>query len=93
MFAMWYVGHMYSIELIQIDICPDHALLNEGVFQEFEADFAEFDSKMKDTDQRLGAIFCQAFDDALGLNHAFKVRNRCCSFWWLRLHNNSTCLE
>ncbi|KAF5902959.1 dynein heavy chain 9, axonemal, partial [Clarias magur] len=40
---------------------------------EFEADLAEFEWKVKDTDRRLGAIFCQAFDDASGLEHAFKV--------------------
>ncbi|MCJ8738378.1 hypothetical protein PDJAM_G00035190 [Pangasius djambal] len=40
---------------------------------EFEADFAEFECKVKDTDLRLGAIFCQAFDDASGLEYAFKV--------------------
>lgn len=29
--------------------------------------------KVEDTDRRLGAIFCQAFDDSSGLEHAFKV--------------------
>ncbi|KAL6475225.1 hypothetical protein MHYP_G00162650 [Metynnis hypsauchen] len=40
---------------------------------EFEADFTEFKLKVEDTDRRLGAIFCQAFDDSSGLEHAFKV--------------------
>ncbi|XP_076856222.1 dynein axonemal heavy chain 9 [Brachyhypopomus gauderio] len=40
---------------------------------EFEADFSEFKCKVEDVDRRLGAIFCQAFDDASGLEHAFKV--------------------
>ncbi|XP_030631579.1 dynein axonemal heavy chain 9 isoform X2 [Chanos chanos] len=40
---------------------------------EFEADYNTFQHKVEDTDRRLGAIFCQAFDDASGLEHAFKV--------------------
>nr|XP_029540762.1 LOW QUALITY PROTEIN: dynein heavy chain 9, axonemal [Oncorhynchus nerka] len=40
---------------------------------EFEADVCEFRCKVEDTDRRLGAVFCQAFDDASGLEHAFKV--------------------
>lgn len=48
--------------------------------QEFEIDVAEFQCKVEDTDRRLGAIFCQAFDDASGLEHAFKVNGGylCC---------------
>uniref|UniRef100_A0AAR2IP24 Dynein heavy chain 9, axonemal n=1 Tax=Pygocentrus nattereri TaxID=42514 RepID=A0AAR2IP24_PYGNA len=45
---------------------------------EFEADFNEFKLKVEDTDRRLGAIFCQAFDDSSGLEHAFKVSDSCC---------------
>ncbi|XP_064179132.1 dynein heavy chain 9, axonemal [Anguilla rostrata] len=41
--------------------------------QEFKADVCEFKCKVEDMDRRLGAIFCQAFDDASGLEHAFKV--------------------
>ncbi|XP_041939413.1 dynein heavy chain 9, axonemal [Alosa sapidissima] len=41
--------------------------------KEFETDVTEFQCKVEDTDRRLGAIFCQAFDDASGLEHAFKV--------------------
>ncbi|XP_030610318.1 dynein axonemal heavy chain 9 isoform X3 [Archocentrus centrarchus] len=40
---------------------------------EFEEDVNEFKLKVDDTDRRLGAIFCQAFDDAYGLQHTFKV--------------------
>ncbi|XP_044194722.1 dynein heavy chain 9, axonemal isoform X6 [Thunnus albacares] len=40
---------------------------------EFEDDVREFKLKVDDTDRRLGAVFCQAFDDASGLEHAFKV--------------------
>uniref|UniRef100_UPI003AAF1F9A dynein beta chain, ciliary-like n=1 Tax=Centroberyx gerrardi TaxID=166262 RepID=UPI003AAF1F9A len=41
--------------------------------KEFEEDVREFRLKVDDTDRRLGAVFCQAFDDASGLEHAFKV--------------------
>lgn len=41
--------------------------------QEYEEDAREFKLKVDDTDRRLGAVFCQAFDDASGLEHAFKV--------------------
>ncbi|GAA6225045.1 dynein heavy chain 9, axonemal [Lates japonicus] len=41
--------------------------------REFEEDVKEFKLKADDTDRRLGAVFCQAFDDAPGLDHAFKV--------------------
>uniref|UniRef100_W5L8L0 Dynein axonemal heavy chain 17 n=1 Tax=Astyanax mexicanus TaxID=7994 RepID=W5L8L0_ASTMX len=40
---------------------------------EFEADFNDFKHKLEDTDRRLGAIFCQAFDDSGNLEHAFKI--------------------
>uniref|UniRef100_A0A6Q2WZ44 Dynein axonemal heavy chain 17 n=1 Tax=Esox lucius TaxID=8010 RepID=A0A6Q2WZ44_ESOLU len=33
----------------------------------------DFRYKVDDTDRRLGAVFCQSFDDASGLEHAFKV--------------------
>lgn len=41
--------------------------------QEYEGDAREFKLKVDDTERRLGAIFCQAFEDASGLEHAFKV--------------------
>eukprot|EP00064_Thunnus_orientalis_P003474 superscaffoldBa00000283_g3483 len=44
-----------------------------SALQEFEDDVREFKLKVDDTDRRLGAVFCQAFDDASGLEHAFKV--------------------
>ncbi|XP_041830036.1 dynein heavy chain 9, axonemal-like isoform X1 [Melanotaenia boesemani] len=40
---------------------------------DFEEDMRQFKLKVDDTERRLGAIFCQAFDDASGLEHAFKV--------------------
>ncbi|KAG7239799.1 hypothetical protein INR49_028387 [Caranx melampygus] len=41
--------------------------------REFDEDVREFRLKVNDTERQLGAIFCQAFDDASGLDHAFKV--------------------
>nr|XP_057916965.1 dynein heavy chain 9, axonemal [Doryrhamphus excisus] len=41
--------------------------------KEFEEDVRDFKLMADDTDRRLGAIFCQAFDDSSGLEHAFKV--------------------
>ncbi|XP_006863495.1 PREDICTED: dynein heavy chain 9, axonemal [Chrysochloris asiatica] len=40
---------------------------------EFEHDISEFKQKVDDLDRRLGTIFIQAFDDASGLDHAFKL--------------------
>lgn len=44
-----------------------------SALQKYEEDVNEFKLKVDDTDRRLGAIFCQAFEDASGLEHAFKV--------------------
>ena len=41
--------------------------------QEFENDVSEFNQRVEDLDRRLGTVFVQAFDDAPGLEHAFKV--------------------
>lgn len=51
----------------------DVSLAELSFLQEFEEDVREFKLKVDDTDRRLGAIFCQAFDDASGLEQAFKV--------------------
>ncbi|XP_007946239.1 dynein axonemal heavy chain 9 [Orycteropus afer afer] len=40
---------------------------------EFENDISEFNQRVEDLDRRLGTIFIQAFDDASGLDHAFKL--------------------
>ncbi|KAG6928889.1 dynein axonemal heavy chain 9, partial [Chelydra serpentina] len=40
---------------------------------EFEHDASDFKQKVEDMDRRLGTIFSQAFDDAAGLEHAFKL--------------------
>ncbi|KAK7919110.1 hypothetical protein WMY93_010394 [Mugilogobius chulae] len=39
---------------------------------EFDADVRHFKLQVEDTDRRLGAVFCQAFDSAPALEHAFK---------------------
>ncbi|XP_058415682.1 dynein axonemal heavy chain 9 [Diceros bicornis minor] len=40
---------------------------------EFENDVTEFNQRVGDLDRRLGTVFIQAFDDAPGLEHAFKL--------------------
>ncbi|XP_037547527.1 dynein heavy chain 9, axonemal [Nematolebias whitei] len=40
---------------------------------EFEKDVREFKLKVEDAEWRLGSVFCQAFDDASGMEHTFKV--------------------
>ncbi|XP_023100299.2 dynein axonemal heavy chain 9 isoform X1 [Felis catus] len=40
---------------------------------EFENDVSEFRQRVEDLDRGLGTIFIQAFDDAPGLEHAFKL--------------------
>uniref|UniRef100_A0A2I3HRY0 Dynein axonemal heavy chain 9 n=1 Tax=Nomascus leucogenys TaxID=61853 RepID=A0A2I3HRY0_NOMLE len=40
---------------------------------DFENDVSEFNQKVEDLDRRLGTIFIQTFDDAPGLEHAFKL--------------------
>ncbi|XP_029686913.1 dynein axonemal heavy chain 9 isoform X2 [Takifugu rubripes] len=41
--------------------------------KQFENDLTEFKCKVDDTECQLGTIFCQAFEDAASLEHAFKV--------------------
>ncbi|KAM8946996.1 dynein axonemal heavy chain 9 [Pelodytes ibericus] len=40
---------------------------------EFEEDVSEFKLSIQDMDRRLGAVFCLGFDDASGLEHAFRL--------------------
>ncbi|MBN3279379.1 DYH9 protein, partial [Polyodon spathula] len=40
---------------------------------EFEKDVSDFKLKVEDIDRRLGTVFNQAFEDASGLEHAFKL--------------------
>ncbi|CAF94150.1 unnamed protein product, partial [Tetraodon nigroviridis] len=41
--------------------------------KQYEDDLKEFKCKVDDTERQLGTVFCQAFEDAAGLEHAFKV--------------------
>ncbi|XP_063312141.1 dynein axonemal heavy chain 9 [Pelobates fuscus] len=41
--------------------------------KEFEDDVLEFKLSIQDMDRRLGAVFCQGFNDASGLEHAFRL--------------------
>ncbi|NXH48679.1 DYH9 protein, partial [Dicaeum eximium] len=41
--------------------------------QEFEQDALDFQQKVEDIDRRLGTVFSQAFSDAPGLEHLFKL--------------------
>ncbi|XP_053308775.1 dynein axonemal heavy chain 9 [Spea bombifrons] len=40
---------------------------------EFEQDVSEFKLTVRDMDRRLGTVFCLGFDDASGLEHAFRL--------------------
>uniref|UniRef100_A0A3P9AKI4 Dynein axonemal heavy chain 17 n=1 Tax=Esox lucius TaxID=8010 RepID=A0A3P9AKI4_ESOLU len=42
-------------------------------YKVFSEEYDRYLYKVDDTDRRLGAVFCQSFDDASGLEHAFKV--------------------
>lgn len=42
--------------------------------QEYEEDVKKLRLTVDDTDRRLSAIFCQALEDAPGLEHIFKVQ-------------------
>ncbi|NIG58042.1 dynein heavy chain 9, axonemal [Pontoporia blainvillei] len=59
--------------------CPGRLMVllqeicNLLVQQEFENDVSEFNQRVEDLDRRLGTVFIQAFDDAPGLEHAFKL--------------------
>uniref|UniRef100_A0A3Q2SZQ2 Dynein axonemal heavy chain 9 n=1 Tax=Fundulus heteroclitus TaxID=8078 RepID=A0A3Q2SZQ2_FUNHE len=67
-----------QIQLLYQEFLDSYKLLTEKPYDclditNFEVDVRNFRLKVDDTDRRLGAIFCQAFDDASGLEHAFKI--------------------
>ncbi|XP_054457284.1 dynein heavy chain 9, axonemal isoform X2 [Anoplopoma fimbria] len=75
-------GRAFSqqVQLLHQEFVDTYKLFTEKPYdcldvnnREYEEDVREFKLKVDDTDRRLGAIFCQAFDDASGLEHAFKV--------------------
>lgn len=43
------------------------------VLQQYVYNLMEFKCKVNDIECKLGTIFCQAFEYAAGLEHAFKV--------------------
>ncbi|XP_028422796.1 dynein axonemal heavy chain 9 isoform X2 [Perca flavescens] len=69
-----------QVQLLHQEFMDTYRLFTEKPYdcldldnREYEEDVKEFKLKVDDTDRRLGAIFCQAFEDASGLEHAFKV--------------------
>ncbi|XP_029978186.1 dynein axonemal heavy chain 9 [Sphaeramia orbicularis] len=69
-----------QVQMVHQDFLEIYKLFSEKPYdcldlsnREFEDDVREFKLKVDDTDRQLGAIFRRAFDDASGLEHAFKV--------------------
>ncbi|XP_032397932.1 dynein heavy chain 9, axonemal [Etheostoma spectabile] len=69
-----------QVQLLHQEFVDTYRLITEKPYdcldldnREYEEDVKQFKLKVEDTDRRLGAIFCQAFEDASGLEHAFKV--------------------
>ncbi|KAM9424094.1 dynein axonemal heavy chain 9 isoform 2-T2 [Pholidichthys leucotaenia] len=69
-----------QVQLLHQEFVDTFKLLTEKSYDcldtsntEFEEDVREFRLKVNDTERQLGTVFCQAFDDASGLEHAFKV--------------------
>lgn len=58
-----------------LDVLPVISLSFFSGPKEYEEDVRKLRLKVDDTDRRLGAIFCQAFEDAPGLEHIFKVHH------------------
>lgn len=48
-------------------------------WQQFDVDFAEFQTKVQDLDRRLVTIFCQGFGDCNSFESAVKVHMDVCS--------------
>uniref|UniRef100_A0A671VS67 Dynein axonemal heavy chain 17 n=1 Tax=Sparus aurata TaxID=8175 RepID=A0A671VS67_SPAAU len=69
-----------QVQLLHQEFVDTYKFLTEKPYdcldlnnREYKEDVREFKLKVDDTDRRLGAVFCQAFEDASGLEHAFKV--------------------
>ncbi|TMS22638.1 hypothetical protein E3U43_012903 [Larimichthys crocea] len=69
-----------QVQLLHQEFADTYKLFTEKPYdcmdldnKEYEEDVREFKLKVDDTDRRLGAVFCQAFEDASGLENAFKV--------------------
>lgn len=58
-----------------LDVLPVTSLsFFSFALQEYEEDVKKLRLTVDDTDRRLSAIFCQALEDAPGLEHIFKVQ-------------------
>lgn len=58
-----------------LDVLPVTSLsFFSFALQEFEEDVKKLRLSVDDTDRRLSAIFCQALEDAPGLEHILKVQ-------------------
>ncbi|KAM3592376.1 uncharacterized protein V6R79_017533 [Siganus canaliculatus] len=69
-----------QVQLLHQEFVDTYRVFTEKPFDcldlnsmQYEEEVREFRLKVEDTDRRLGAVFCQAFEDASGLEHAFKV--------------------
>ncbi|KAM9837728.1 LOW QUALITY PROTEIN: dynein axonemal heavy chain 9 [Aulostomus maculatus] len=69
-----------QIQMLHQEFLDAYKLLTEKPYdcldlsnKEFEEDVRKFKLKVDDTDRRLGTVLCQALDDAVGLEHPFKV--------------------
>uniref|UniRef100_A0A671VWY7 Dynein axonemal heavy chain 17 n=1 Tax=Sparus aurata TaxID=8175 RepID=A0A671VWY7_SPAAU len=68
-----------QVQLLHQEFVDTYKFLTEKPYDcldlnnRYKEDVREFKLKVDDTDRRLGAVFCQAFEDASGLEHAFKV--------------------
>ncbi|NXE97433.1 DYH9 protein, partial [Menura novaehollandiae] len=73
----WQVLDMYEEFQEVYRVClsvPSHSSRLAVAFpQEFEQDALDFQQKVEDIDRRLGTVFTQAFNDAPGLEHIFKL--------------------
>uniref|UniRef100_A0A672SY14 Dynein axonemal heavy chain 17 n=1 Tax=Sinocyclocheilus grahami TaxID=75366 RepID=A0A672SY14_SINGR len=63
------------VQFLHEDFLETYKTFSEKPYDclDFEADFMEFQLKVENTERQLSTIFCHAFDDAAGLEHAFKV--------------------
>uniref|UniRef100_A0A665X2B6 Dynein, axonemal, heavy chain 9 n=1 Tax=Echeneis naucrates TaxID=173247 RepID=A0A665X2B6_ECHNA len=69
-----------QVQLLHREFVDTYKVLTEKPYncldlnnREFDEDVREFRLRVDDMERRLGAIFCQAFDDASELDHAFKI--------------------
>uniref|UniRef100_A0A8C4ZK88 Uncharacterized protein n=1 Tax=Gadus morhua TaxID=8049 RepID=A0A8C4ZK88_GADMO len=73
-------GLSQQVQCLHLEFLETYKTLTEKPYdcldlnnKEFEADVRAFQLKVEDADRRLGAVCCQAFSDASGLEQCFKV--------------------